>query len=96
MTPSQFSALPAEDRELMLAEDELVCSCGNLKSVCSDPDIGLYPQRSMCYVTAAESVTWRRLRAKHKDNEPGAKPHPLDGLTVWMSEHDLTPDDHFV
>lgn len=97
LTPSQFDALPAEDRELMLAEDELVCErCGNLRSVCGDPEIGLYPQRSMCYVTAAEAVTWRRLREKHKKNEPGTAPHPLDGLSVWMSEHDLTPDDHFV
>lgn len=97
MTPSQFAALPAEDRELMLAEDELVCqSCGRLRSVCSDPSVKNYPQRSMCYVTAAEEVTWRRVRDKHKDNTPGKDPHPLDGMSIWMSEQDLTPDDRFV
>lgn len=81
----------------MLAEDELVCqSCGRLRSVCSDPEVKNYPQRSMCYVTAAEEVTWRRLRAKHEDNKPDGKPHPLDGLSIWMSEQDLSPDDNFV
>lgn len=82
----------------MLAEDELVCSsCGFLRSVCSDPELGVYPQRSMCYVTAAETFTWRRVREKHKGNEPGTKEmHPLDGMSVWMSEQDLTPDDNFV
>jgi len=82
----------------MLAEDELVCGrCGNLRSVCSNEDIGLYPQRSMCYVSAGEEQTWRRVRAKHKDNEPGTKkPHPLDGMSIWMSEQDLSPDDNFV
>lgn len=84
----------------MLAEDELVCPrCGNLRSVCSDPEIGLYPQREMCYVTAAEEQTWRRLREKYKDKGPEKtplRPHPLDGMTVWMSQSDLTPDDDFV
>ena len=97
MAPSQFDALPDEDRQLMLAEDELVCpSCGNLRSVCEDPEIGWYPQRSVCYYTAAQEVTQRRLREKHKDNEPGTAPHPLDGMRVWLSEHDLTPEDDFV
>ncbi len=97
MVPSQFDALSPDDREIMLAEDELVCSqCGNLRSVCANPEVGLYPQRSMCYFTAAEAVTWRRIHAKHEDNKPGKAPHPLDGMSVWMSDQDLTPEDDFV
>ncbi len=81
----------------MIAEDELVCSsCGSLKSVCSNPEQGWYPQRDFCSNAASHEVTMRRLRHKHKDNEPGKAPHPLDGVTVWMSTQDLTPDDNFV
>jgi len=80
----------------MLAEDELVCpSCGELRSVCSDPDVPNYPQRSMCYISAAEAVTWRRVREKHKDRKP-TDPSPIDGMSIWMARDDLTPDDNFV
>lgn len=94
MTPSQFSALPAEDRELMLAEDELVCSCGNLRSVCSDPEVDWYAQKSVCYASAGEAVTHRLLDEKY-GRERTTKPHSLDGVTVWVSDQDLTPDDPF-
>jgi len=81
----------------MIAEDELVCpSCGSLKSVCSDPEQGWYPQRDFCSNAATYEATMRKLRHKHKDNEAGPSPHPLDGVTVWMSTQDLTPDDTFV
>lgn len=75
----------------MLAEDELVCpQCGNLRSVCSTVE-GWYPQRSMCYASGAQEATMRKLRERHKDH-----PEQMDGMTVWMSEADLTPDDNFV
>jgi hypothetical protein len=43
-------------------------------------------------------VSWtvRRLRDKHKKDPGTDQLHPLDGMTVWISEHDLTPDDNFI
>lgn len=81
----------------MIAYVADVCpSCGNLRAVCSDPNVALYPQRRMCYPTAVRELTLRRLRAKH-DGEPGLEElHPLDGMGVWVSASDLSPDDHFV
>ena len=97
MAPSQFDALPEDDRELMIAEDELVCpSCGSLKSVCSDPEQGWYPQRDFCSNAATYEATMRKLRLKHKDNEPGKTAHPLDGVSVWMSMQTLTKKDRFL
>lgn len=74
-----------------------VCrECGNLKSVCSDPTVQYYPQRSYCYASAAREQIWRRTRKayKHPDAD-AAEPHITDGLAWWMSLHDLTPDDDF-
>lgn len=89
--------LPDADRDLLLEHERLVCrSCGNLRSVCSNPDVAWYPQRTMCYATAAREVTTRRLTEKHKGRKPGADLHPLDGMAVWVSDVDLTPDDDFV
>jgi len=51
----------------------------------------------MCYADGARELTRRRLRKKHEKNEPGTETmHPLDGMTVWMSDLDLTPDDDFI
>jgi hypothetical protein len=75
---------------------EVCPDCGNLRSVCSDPERAFYPQRRMCYATAVRELTLRRLQAKHKQ-EPGIDDlHPLDGMGVYVSPDDLTPDDDFV
>lgn len=75
---------------------EICIHCGNLRSVCSDPERPLFPQRSMCYVTAVKDLTARKVRAKY-DKEPSTDElHPTDGMTVWASPEDLTPDDTFV
>lgn len=90
--------MPDDDRDELLAYEELVCHrCGNLREVCSDPNIGHYPQRSMCYVTATVDLTRRRLAEKYEKRPPGTKAlHPLDGMSVWASPEDLSPDDKFV
>lgn len=81
----------------MIAHTVEVCpSCGNLRSVCSDPDLALYPQKSVCYPTAVKELTLRRLRKRHSDDMGTEELHPLDGLAVWVSHDDLTPDDDFV
>lgn len=74
---------------------EVCTDCGNLRSVCSDPEVAFYPQRRMCYATAARDIATRRLTAKHGHPE-GTEAHPTDGMRVWMSPEDLTPDDDFV
>lgn len=98
LVPEQWRNLSDDDRETMVAEYELVCqSCGNLRSVCSDPAVPWYPQRAMCYAQGALEVTLRTLAEKYKDKkpQPGVS-HPTDGMGVWVSTEDLTPDDNFV
>jgi hypothetical protein len=72
--------------------------CGNPRSVCSDPNVDNFPQRSVCWVTAAQEVA---MRAWHKKIGPNPKPDsvgylPTDGVRIWMSRSDLTPDDDFL
>ena len=75
-----------------------VCpDCGNLVSVCSSEDFTGYPQRRMCYSTASLQLTRRRLQKKYAKKQPGTDGlHPTDGMSVWISTDDLTPDDDFV
>jgi hypothetical protein len=76
---------------------EICPHCGNLRSVCSDPNMAWYPQRAVCYVSASLEITRRRVTAKYGHPEPKAtEPHQTDGLNWWMAQHDLTPDDHFI
>ncbi|MFT3871064.1 MAG: hypothetical protein QM714_00225 [Nocardioides sp.] len=92
----EWEALPDEKRDELLEYERQICPrCGNLRSVCSNPDVPWYPQRSMCYATGARELTLRRLHKKHKDPGTDAMA-PTDGMTVWMSRDDLSPDDEFV
>jgi hypothetical protein len=75
---------------------EICPSCGNLTSVCSDPEVAWYPQQSVCYATAAREQTSRALYDAHGTPDPTSQePHFMDGKTVYVSVHDLTPDDSF-
>jgi hypothetical protein len=38
----------------------------------------------------------RRLLKKYEKRQPGDELHPLDGMHVWVSLEDLSPDDDFV
>lgn len=82
----------------MLAEHDLVCqSCGNLRSVCSQEDVDWYPQRSVCNATAARELAMRQFHAKHANTKPSPDDyHPADGMSLWVSDLDLTPDDDFL
>lgn len=76
---------------------EVCQNCGNLRSVCSDPSRTLYPQRSICYPTAVRDVAYRLVYAKYGRPDPkSGDMHITDGMAIWASEHDLTPDDNFV
>lgn len=78
--------------------DQAVCpNCGNLRSVCSDPDTDFYPQRTICWATAAQQVVLRRWHKKHEKAQPDEAGYlPTDGTTIWVSPDDLTPDDDFI
>jgi hypothetical protein len=81
----------------MIAYLTEVCpDCGNLRSVCSDPERAFYPQRRMCYASAVRDLTARRLHEKHGHPDGVADLHPLDGMGLYVSPDDLTPDDDFV
>lgn len=75
---------------------EVCGECGNLKSVCSDPDVRAYPQRSYCYFSAGVAQTWRRTWAMYDHPDPKSeRPHETDGLKWWLALEDLTPEDNF-
>lgn len=95
VTVTRDSPWDDDEREMQHALDELVCpSCGNLRSVCSDPEVAWFPQRTVCNATAAREIVQRRLRMGH--DAAGWGPHPTDGVGVWVSQYDLSPDDDFV
>ncbi len=74
-----------------------VCErCGNLRSVCSDPNVTWYPQRTICYATAIAERMYRRTNKIYKHPEPtDDSEHATDGMQWWSSTHDITPDDDF-
>jgi hypothetical protein len=80
-----------------MAHDELVCPrCGNLRSECSDPTIDWHPHESVCWASATRDWGMRVLRDKHETKKPGAAAlHPLDGVTVFVSQQEPEGDDPF-
>jgi hypothetical protein len=93
MSPGQFRALPEDEQQEILDYQREVCpSCGNLRSVCEDPDRLWYPQRSVCWATASRENVVRRLNEKRRDVEPDRGYLPSDGEHIWVSTHDLTPE----
>lgn len=72
-------------------------SCGLPRSICSDPDREFYVERTMCYATAAHELIVRRLQRKYKDSPPTPdRRHAMDGMSLWASLDNLSPDDNFV
>jgi hypothetical protein len=86
----EWRNLPDEDRDLLLAEHELICpQCGNLRSDCSDPERDWFPQESVCWATATLQSGKRDLAEFYADEKPQTGHlHPLDGVTVWASDVD--------
>ena len=87
------SAWDDGERDAQHALDLLVCpSCGNLRSVCSDPARDWHPHESVCWPTATREWGVRRLQAKHEKVEVSDDAlHPLDGVSVWVA--DEPPED---
>ena len=86
--------------------------CGNPREMCEDPEslAKWYPQRSICHATMQREAANRAYDKKHEDRpwHDGTWKrwaaewsldfpfHYRDGVTVWVSDQDLTPDDHFI
>lgn len=84
--------------------------CGMDRDECSDPDRDWFPQRTICWATVQQRVAERRYDLAHSEmpyhdgtetfwsKEPGGHYlwHYLDGVNIWVSEHDLTPEDRFI
>ena len=78
--------------------DALCPNCGQLRSVCGDPEAPWYPQRTHCYATAARQSVMRRMGDYYRKVEPSESNgwmHPGDGVAYWVSTSDLSPDDDF-
>jgi hypothetical protein len=77
---------------------------------CSDPQRIWYPQRSICFVSMENAAANARYDDKHrdkpyhdgqfkswaKDRSPHHPYHARDGVTVWVHDEDLNPDDAFL
>lgn len=87
--------------------DQEICDrCGNLLKDCSDPDVDWYPQMTVDYAEMAREAASAFYEAKHKDapyhsgtREEWSKTrsrrfpfHFRDGVRIWVSKYDLTPD----
>lgn len=77
-----------------MAHKTLVCpSCGNLRSVCSDPTRDWHPNTTTCWATATLEWGQRVVSERHKDKPlDGAELHPLDGVRMYVTE-DAPEDD---
>ena len=99
------------EAEALWESDRLICSqCGNVREDCSDPTKPWHEQRDICYARRAQAWADRMYGEKHKDrpfhdgNDRGwsdkatarAPFHFRDGVRVWVSPYDLTPDDKFL
>jgi hypothetical protein len=77
---------------------------------CEDIDGDWFPQRDICWSTAAAQVAQRKYDKLHEQrpwhdgtetvwNEKYSLLTPFhyrDGTSLWVSKHDLTPDDMFL
>ncbi|KAB2807983.1 hypothetical protein F9L07_25270 [Pimelobacter simplex] len=84
--------------------------CGSPRELCSDPAVLWYPQRTLCYATMARASANARYDDLHderpyhdgtfthwaKDRSAAHPFHARDGVTIWVTTEDLTPDDDFL
>lgn len=75
---------------------EVCGECGNLRVDCSNPDAEWFPQRTMCYATADLAVLRRRAEQRFGHPEKQTERHPRDGMHLWVSSQDASPDDDFL
>ena len=77
-------------------EQQRCPDCGQPREVCEQVR-DYFPQRTVCWATAARSVARRRFEKLHEHANPDPAGYlPTDGVTVWVSQRDLSPDDDFL
>lgn len=97
-TEPEYDANELDDWQALLEYEDALCPvCKRLRIICEDPEQAWYPQRHTCWATAATDAVSRRWKEKHKDAKPDSNGVlPTDGVHIWVSEDDLTPDDDFL
>lgn len=112
MTLDEFYAHPdAEDHIAAWQNEREMCKFhGGPMSECPDDEKDWFPQRHVCYVAMQLEAAKRLYELQHEDAPYhngsflrwAKKPsrdfpfHYLDGVTIWMSEVELSPDDDFL
>ena len=78
---------------MLIAHHREVCPrCGNLRSVCSDPNIDWHPHTVTCWPSATTEWALRQLQKKYEGAEPhGDQMHPLDGMSIFAAQ--VAPED---
>lgn len=62
-------------------------SCGNLRSVCSDPSIDWHPRTTVCWASGTREWGRRILEKRYEKSEfPTDALTPLDGRAVYVTE----------
>lgn len=91
-------------------EAEQCSHCGNPRSECSDHERTWYPQRLVCFASMERAAAQRRWDQLHdarpyhdgtftswaKESDPEHPYHYNDGVTIWVNDVDLSPDDEFL
>lgn len=78
-------------------EQERCPDCGQTRAECANPDVDYFPQKAMCWATAAREVATRKWDRMNEDKAPDIAGYlPTDGARIWVSRHDLEPDDDFL
>lgn len=101
-TEPEFDVDERDSWQALREYDDVVCRhCGNLKSICSNPDgllgQGFYPARDICWVTAARQAASRRFDRMHEKAEPDLLGYlPTDGVFIRAALVDEDPDDDFL
>lgn len=67
--------------------------CGNLRSVCSDPDRDHYPFRDYCYITATQEQAWRKVHKRVEKKQ--LRQREVDGMSIGVMFDDPDPDETF-
>lgn len=70
----------------MAFESEVCPSCGNLRSVCSDPSIDWHPRTTVCYWAAAVEWGRRQYEKKYGNEKTALGATPLDGIGIYATD----------
>lgn len=98
-TESEFDANERDSWQALAEFESAICPhCGNFKAICSTPDgvegDGYHITQNVCYVTALEKATHRRLERMYGKTEPdGLGFKPTDGVAVRVALADDGSED---